>query len=131
MLILSAAGCSPPSAVAPDQATTAAGVKPKKTYQDLIVGFVQLGDESDWRSANTASVKEAAARLGVELKFSNAQQKQENQIQAIRALIAQQVDVIGVAPLVETGWVAVFKEAKEAGIPIILVDRRAAGAPLT
>lgn len=129
ILFLSAAGCSPPPAASLDQSATAAGVKPKKTYHDLIVGFVQLGDESDWRSANTASVKEAAARLGVELKFSNAQQKQENQIQAIRALIAQQVDVIGVAPLVETGWVAVFKEAKEAGIPIILVDRRAAVPP--
>lgn len=130
MLLLSAAGCSQLPAASPDHLATAVpGVKPKKTYQDLIVGFVQLGDESDWRSANTASVKEAAARLGVELKFSNAQQKQENQIQAIRALIAQQVDVIGVAPLVETGWVAVFKEAKEAGIPIILVDRRAAVPP--
>jgi ABC-type sugar transport system substrate-binding protein len=62
----------------------------------------------------------------VELKFSDAQQKQENQIKAIRSLIAQKVDVIGVAPLTEIGWVAVFKEAKEAGIPIILVDRRAA-----
>ena len=65
-------------------------------------------------------------QLGVELKFSDAQQKQENQIKAIRSFIAQKVDVIGVAPVVETGWDAVFKEAKEAGIPIILVDRRAA-----
>jgi len=101
----------------------------KKTYKDLIVGYVQLGDESEWRSANTASVKEAAEQLGVELRFSNAQQKQENQIQAIRSLIAQKVDVIGVAPIVETGWVAVFQEAKDAGIPIILVDRRAAVPP--
>jgi simple sugar transport system substrate-binding protein len=75
------------------------------------------------------SVKETAAQLGVELKFSDAQQKQENQIKAIRSLIAQQVDVIGVAPLVETGWDDVFKEAKDAGIPIIMVDRRAAVAP--
>ena len=127
MLLLTCAGCGEPSAVSADQpVTTAPDAKAKKTYQDLIVGYVQLGDESDWRSANTASVKEAAAQLGVELRFSNAQQKQENQIQAIRSLIAQKVDVIGVAPLVETGWTAVFKEAKDAGIPIILVDRRAA-----
>ena len=99
-----------------------------KTYQDLIVGYAQLGAESEWRSANTASVKEAAAALGVELKFSDAQQKQENQIKAIRSLIAQRVDVIGVAPLTETGWDEVFKEAKAAGIPIILVDRRADGS---
>ena len=65
----------------------------------------------------------------MELKFSDAQQKQENQIKAIRSLIAQRVDVIGVAPLTETGWDEVFKEAKDAGIPIILVDRRAAVSP--
>lgn len=99
--------------------------KPKKTYQDLIVGYAQLGAESEWRSANTSSVKEAAEELGVELKFSDAQQKQENQIKAIRSLIVQKVDVIGVSPLVETGWDEVFQEAKDAGIPIILVDRRA------
>lgn len=126
-LLWAAAGCGQSLAASPDQfATTASGAKPRKTYQDLIVGYVQLGDESEWRSANTASVKEAAQALGVELRFSDAQQKQENQIKAIRSLIAQKVDVIGVAPLTEIGWVAVFKEAKEAGIPIILVDRRAA-----
>ena len=88
--------------------------------------MLQLGAESEWRSANTVSVKEAAEQLGVELKFSDAQQKQENQIKAIRSFIAKKVDVIGVAPVVETGWDTVFKEAKDAGIPIILVDRRAA-----
>ena len=104
---------------------TAPDTKPKKTYQDLIVGYAQLGAESEWRSANTASVKETAEELGVELRFSDAQQKQENQIKAIRSLIVQKVDVIGVSPLVETGWDEVFQEAKDAGIPIILVDRRA------
>ncbi len=64
-------------------------------------------------------------RLGVELLFSDGQQQQENQIRAIRTFIAQQVDVIGVSPVVETGWDSVFQEAKDAGIPIILVDRRA------
>jgi ABC-type sugar transport system substrate-binding protein len=97
----------------------------RKTYQDLVVGFSQIGAESEWRTGNTASIKEAAAKLGVELIFSDAQQKQENQIRAIRTFIAQQVDVIGVSPLTETGWESVFQEAKEAGIPIILVDRRA------
>ncbi|HXV97586.1 MAG TPA: ABC transporter substrate-binding protein, partial [Anaerolineae bacterium] len=65
----------------------------------------------------------------VELNFSDAQQKQENQIKAIRVFIAQQVDVIGVSPVVEDGWESVFQEAKDAGIPIILVDRRAAVSP--
>lgn len=96
-----------------------------KTYSELVVGYSQIGAESEWRTGNTASIKEAAADLGVELLFSDAQQKQENQIKAIRTFIAQQVDVIGVSPIVETGWESVFQEAKEAGIPIILVDRRA------
>ncbi|MGD8455624.1 MAG: ABC transporter substrate-binding protein [Anaerolineales bacterium] len=97
----------------------------KKDYSDLVVGYSQIGAESEWRTGNTASIKEEAERLGVELIFSDAQQKQENQIKAIRTFIAQQVDVIGVSPIVETGWESVFQEAKEAGIPIILVDRRA------
>ncbi len=94
-------------------------------YQNLVVGFSQIGAESEWRTGNTESIKESAAELGVELLFSDAQQKQENQIKAIRTFIAQQVDVIGVSPVVETGWESVFQEAKDAGIPIILVDRRA------
>lgn len=97
----------------------------KKSPRDLVVGYSQIGAESEWRTANTNSIKEEAERLGVELIFSDAQQKQENQIKAIRSFIAQQVDVIGVSPLVETGWDDVFQEAKDAGIPIILVDRRA------
>ena len=129
-MLLAVAGCERSSPLPPAQeATTAPDANPKKTYEDLIVGYAQLGAESEWRSANTASVKEAAEALGVELKFSDAQQKQENQIKAIRSLIAQRVDVIGVAPLTETGWDEVFKEAKDAGIPIILVDRRAAVPP--
>ncbi len=96
-----------------------------KTYQDLVVGFSQIGAESDWRTGNTVSILEEAERLGVELIFSDAQQEQENQIKAIRTFIAQQVDVIGVSPVVETGWESVFQEAKDAGIPIIVVDRRA------
>ena len=99
--------------------------KPEKKYSDLIVGYAQLGAESEWRVANTVSVKETAASLGVELRFLDAQQKQENQIEAIRKFIIEKVDVIGISPIVETGWDEVFQEAKDAGIPIILVDRRA------
>lgn len=98
----------------------------RKTYKDLVVGFAQIGAESEWRTGNTASIKGEAEALGVELRFSDAQQKQENQIKAIRTFIAQQVDVIGVSPVVETGWESVFQEARDAGIPIILIDRRAA-----
>lgn len=97
----------------------------KKTYKDLVVGFAQVGAESEWRTGNSQSIKEAAEQLGVELIFADGQQKQENQIIAIRTFIAQQVDVIGVSPVVESGWESVFQEAREAGIPIILVDRQA------
>lgn len=98
----------------------------EKTYADLVVGYAQLGAESEWRVANTISIKETAEQLGVELRFLDAQQKQENQILAIRKFIVQRVDVIGLSPIVETGWDEVFREAKAANIPIILVDRRAA-----
>jgi simple sugar transport system substrate-binding protein len=99
--------------------------KQAKTYKDLVVGFAQIGAESEWRSANTLSIQEEAERLGVELKFSDGQQKQENQILAVRKFIAMKVDVIGISPVVETGWEEVFQEAKDAGIPVILVDRGA------
>jgi ABC-type sugar transport system substrate-binding protein len=101
------------------------GAKPKKTYLDIIIGFAQLGGESEWRTANTVSIKETADKLGVELKFYDAQQEQKNQIESVRKLIVEKVDVIGISPIVETGWDEVFQEAKDAGIPIILVDRRA------
>lgn len=89
----------------------------------ITLGFAQIGAESEWRTANTVSIKTAAKAAGINLKFSDAQQKQENQIKAIRSFIAQKVDVIAVAPVVETGWDTVLKEAKAAKIPVILVDR--------
>ena len=91
--------------------------------QALTIGFAQVGAESAWRSAETKSVKDEAKRLGHTLKFSDAQQKQENQIKAIRSFIAQGVDGIFLAPVVETGWDRVLKEAKRANIPVILLDR--------
>ena len=89
----------------------------------IVVGFSQLGAESSWRIANTASVEAAAEKAGVGLMMENANQKQEKQIDAIRSFIAYQVDVIVFAPIVETGWTNVLTEAKQAGIPVILVDR--------
>lgn len=89
----------------------------------LTMGFAQVGAESGWRSANTTSIRETAKKDGVDLKFSDAQQKQENQIKAIRSYIQQKVDVIAFSPVVETGWDAVLQEAKRAKIPVILTDR--------
>jgi len=90
----------------------------------ITLGFSQVGSESGWRSANTTSVKEAAQQAGIILKFSDAQQKQENQIQAIRDYIAQKVDVISFSPVVSSGWDTVLKEAKAAKIPVVLTDRQ-------
>ncbi|MBV8500291.1 MAG: ABC transporter substrate-binding protein [Paucibacter sp.] len=89
----------------------------------LVLGFSQVGAESEWRSANTASIKQAAKEAGITLKFADAQQKQENQVKALRSFIAQKVDVIAFSPVVESGWDTVLKEAKAAGIPVILTDR--------
>jgi galactofuranose transport system substrate-binding protein len=89
----------------------------------IVLGFSQIGAESEWRTANTTSVQSAAAEAGITLRFSDAQQKQENQIKALRSFIAQRVDVIAFSPVVETGWETVLREAKSANIPVILTDR--------
>jgi simple sugar transport system substrate-binding protein len=89
----------------------------------VTVGFSQVGAESEWRTANTASVKAALAAPEFRLKFSDAQQKQENQIKALRSFIAQRVDVIAFSPVVESGWETVLREAKAARIPVVLTDR--------
>lgn len=89
----------------------------------LVIGFSQTGSESGWRTSFTNAMKAAAEKEGIDLKFSDGQQKQEVQIAAIRSFIAQKVDAILLAPLVETGWDAVLKEAQDAKIPFFLVDR--------
>ena len=89
----------------------------------ITMGFAQVGAESGWRTANTKDVQESAKEAGVDLKFTDAQQKQENQIKAIRSYIQQKVDVIAFSPVVESGWDTVLKEAKDANIPVILTDR--------
>ncbi len=89
----------------------------------IVLGFSQIGAESEWRTANTTSVQSAAADAGITLRFSDAQQKQENQIKALRSFIAQRVDVIAFSPVVETGWETVLREAAAANIPVILTDR--------
>jgi simple sugar transport system substrate-binding protein len=100
----------------------ATGATPAKK---IVVGFSQIGAESEWRTANTESIKDACAAAGFELKFADAQQKPENQIKAIRSFIAQKVDVIGFTAVVETGFEAVLKEAKAAKIPVVMIDRAA------
>jgi len=95
------------------------GAKPA----ELVVGFAQLGSESGWRIGNTASMEQAAKKWGFGLMRENANQRQDKQIAAIRSFISYRVDVIVFSPIVETGWDNVLTEAREAGIPVILMDR--------
>ena len=97
--------------------------EPAADNASIVVGFSQLGSESSWRIANTVSMEQAAKEAGFSLMMENANQKQEKQIDAIRSFIAYRVDVIVFSPIVETGWDNVLTEAKQAGIPVILMDR--------
>ena len=95
-----------------------------KSEELITIGFSQVGAESDWRKANSESMREAFTKEnGYELIFEDAQQKQQNQITAIRTFIQREVDYIVVAPVTEDGWDTVLSEAKDAGIPVIIVDR--------
>jgi len=98
--------------------------KPQTVSNQLIVGLSQIGNESSWRMCNTRSIIDAAERAGIQLIVDDAQQKQSNQIKAIRSFIVYKVDVILLIPIVETGWDSVLKEAKNANIPVIIVDRK-------
>jgi simple sugar transport system substrate-binding protein len=95
----------------------------------VTVGFSQIGSESGWRAAETRMARTEAERRGIELKVSDAQQRQENQIKAIRSFVAQGVDGILLAPVVSTGWDQVLGEARKAGVPVVLVDRTINGDP--
>lgn len=112
LLLASAGGCKDKSA------RSGAGAKA------YVVGFSQIGAESAWRTAETASVREEAARRGVELKLADAQGKQANQIRAVRSFVQQKVDVIVLAPVVNAGWDAVLDEARRSKIPVVLLDRK-------
>jgi simple sugar transport system substrate-binding protein len=118
-LVLGLAGC----ATGGGAGGTGGEAEGPKPLDELVVGFAQVGAESGWRTANTKDIQAAFADAGIELKFSDAQQKQENQIKAIRSYIQQGVDYIAFSPVVETGWDAVLNEAKAAGIPVVLTDR--------
>jgi galactofuranose transport system substrate-binding protein len=120
--LLGLMACGKQSAPSSDASSSSSESKPA-AGKKLTVGFSQVGAESDWRVAESKSIKDEAAKRGVDLKFSDAQGKQENQIAAIRAFIAQGADGIILAPKVETGWDQVLKEARTAKIPVVLVDR--------
>ena len=121
VLALGLTACSSDSGSESKETSPAGG---DVTSGNIKVGFSQLGAESGWRTANTESVKASlTAQNGIDLTFSDAQQKQENQIKALRDFIDQGVDVIAFSPVVETGWDEVLQEIKDAEIPVVLVDR--------
>ena len=101
-----------PSTPAPDRA------------EPIRVGHVQIGDEGGWRKANTESIRNAAREFGVDLTLADTEQSQEKQIEQVREFIREGMDVIVISPVVETGWDEVLQEAKDAGIPILLSDRK-------
>ena len=109
-VLLCLAGCGAPKAG-------------REAEEVLLLGFAQIGSESSWRIGNTKSVQEAAERHGIRLMMADANQKQENEIRALRSFIAYRVDVLAFVPIVEEGWENVLREAKSAGIPVILSDR--------
>jgi galactofuranose transport system substrate-binding protein len=116
-LALMGAGCS--------RQETGTGTGTKK----ITVGFAQTGAESAWRTANTESMKSEAEKRGIDLKFNDGQSKVENQIKAVRSFVAQKVDAIVLAPIVETGWDPVLREAKAQNIPVIIMDRKVTADP--
>lgn len=95
----------------------------QENVAELTIGFSQVGSESDWRIAFTEAILAEAEARGINLLFSDAENNQENQIAAIRSFIAQGVDAIILAPVIETGWDQVLGEAQAAGIPVVIIDR--------
>ena len=89
----------------------------------IVLGFAQTGTESNWRLANTESIKTAARQAGVDLVFVDSEQQPEKQVAAVRSFIARKVDAIAFSPIVESGWEPVLQEAKAAGIPVFITDR--------
>lgn len=96
----------------------------ENSSKPIILGFSQVGTESAWRVRNTQSIKKSAELAGIQLLYDDAQQKQANQLKAIRSFIIYQVDVIAFVPIVESGWDNVLREALQAEIPVIIVDRK-------
>ncbi|GMU80636.1 MAG: LacI family transcriptional regulator [Planctomycetota bacterium] len=125
LLGLISTACDKPAEKPAGDSSTSASTDSTATGKTdkIVVGFSQIGAESGWRTANTKSIKSEAEKRGIELKFSDAQGEQENQVRAIRSFIQQKVDFIAFSPKTEDGWQAVLEEAKKAGIPVILTDR--------
>lgn len=109
----------------PNTPNSQANPADQKVAKKLVVGFAQVGVEGGWRNAETESVKNSAKELGIELDYVDCEQNAENQVKALKRFVAKKVDAIAFAPIIETGWDEVLKEAKDAKIPVFFVDRMA------
>ncbi|MFD1885841.1 ABC transporter substrate-binding protein [Paenibacillus wenxiniae] len=132
LLVLFLSGCdggsseSKPTTMSADEVSVVTDYESpihSTTTKPIVLGFSQLGSESTWRQANTASIKEAAKEANITLIMTNAEQDQNKQFEAIRSFIRRDVDIIAIAPVVQTGWEGILKEAKAADIPVIIIDR--------
>jgi ABC-type sugar transport system substrate-binding protein len=128
MALFLVAGCAQPATLvvpAPATAVPAQAQAQTYAYSDMVVGFIQTGSEGGWRAANTASFKETADQLGINLKFYDAQNRLENQVSAFHQFNQDpDVNVIVLAALETTGWEEVLKEAQDAGKVVVIEDRR-------
>ncbi|MEN9577789.1 MAG: hypothetical protein RJA70_798 [Pseudomonadota bacterium] len=116
-------GTSSETATKPSAEDQPAATKKPKDPKEIVVGFSQTGAESSWRVAHTKSVKDEAEKRGIKLKFADGQNVHNNQVNAVNGFITEGVDVIVIAPQESIGWKPTLKEAKAAGIPVILTSR--------
>jgi simple sugar transport system substrate-binding protein len=119
-------GCSSNTTNSADSSGTSRSSNPSR---QIVVGFAQIGAESGWRTANTESIQSEAKKRNIKLLYNDAQQKQENQISAMRSFMNQKVDLIMFSPVVSTGWDNILKDIKRAGIPVIVADRQCDSDP--
>jgi ribose transport system substrate-binding protein len=101
----------------------------RKESGQYVVGFSQMESDNPWRLAETKSLKDEAAKRGIQLVVTDAQGQTAKQVSDVEDLIARQVNVILLAPREFEGLGPALQAAKAAKIPVILVDRAAAGTP--
>jgi ribose transport system substrate-binding protein len=99
----------------------------RKGDDRFVVGFSQMESDNPWRLAQTKSLRDEAQKRGVELVVTDAQGQTAKQVSDVEDLIARRVSVILLAPREYEGLAPALQAAKAANIPVILVDREAAG----
>ena len=132
VMVFALAACGEPATEETTPATEPAGEETTPAGEEttpaegdtILVGFAQVGHESDWRTASTQSAYDVFnADNGYEMVFVDADQDVQKQIEALRNFIQQGVDYIILDPIQATGWDQVLTECEEAGIPVIIIDR--------